>query len=334
MFVEGLGELPVFPCRADKRPLTRRGFYDAQRIEPPWSWPLVGVPTGAVSGFDVLDIDPEGEGWLRENEHRLPETRRHKTERSCHILFTHAAGLRNSTSRIAKGVDVRGDGGYVIWWPREGLVVGEAPLVEWPGWLLELAIGGAAVKGCTQAVAPMMGEGHAGGEGAAGIRPTASLKLRSKYVLLKVERARVGERNNTLFWGACRFGEMIGEGRIKREIAEHLLEEACKISGLWGDPGDGPEVCWVTIRSGIETGIRRWALFDVDVDGDGGQHLVVQPLTAAPTFTARAAPRAALTARAGVAKKRYVLSPSAMREWHGYGAKGRYQLAKEYEHAA
>jgi hypothetical protein len=40
------------------------------------------------------------------------------------------------------GIDVRADGGYAIWWPREGLPIEDWPMCEWPEWLLELARGG------------------------------------------------------------------------------------------------------------------------------------------------------------------------------------------------
>jgi Primase C terminal 2 (PriCT-2) len=44
-------------------------------------------------------------------------------------------------NRIADGVDVRGSGGMVIWWAREGFPVCEAPIAEWPPELLRLAVG-------------------------------------------------------------------------------------------------------------------------------------------------------------------------------------------------
>ena len=108
-------------------PLTTR--WREAKVNPRWdAWPLVGVATGAASGFDVLDIDPpDGLAWYDANFDALPTTRAHTTQRGgLHLLFRSAPGLRSSASRIAAGVDVRADGGYVIWWPREGLAVDEA----------------------------------------------------------------------------------------------------------------------------------------------------------------------------------------------------------------
>ena len=51
MIVLGLGDLAVFPCNADKRPLVKAWKTAAKRIEPPSSWPLVGVPTGEFDGL-------------------------------------------------------------------------------------------------------------------------------------------------------------------------------------------------------------------------------------------------------------------------------------------
>ena len=121
-----LEQLPRFPCGPDKSPLVAGGF-KAATTDPAqiaiWraQFPncLWGVPTGVVSGIDVLDIDPEGLGWFEGNRHRIPVTRVHRTPRGgLHFFFKHAPGLRCSRGRIAPGVDVRADGGYVIWWPQ------------------------------------------------------------------------------------------------------------------------------------------------------------------------------------------------------------------------
>jgi hypothetical protein len=132
----------TFPCGEDKKPRNANGFLGA--VQGVW-WPrakLVGVPTGNRNGFDILDIDgSEGLRWYDRNYDAIPQTRAHSTQRGMHLLFVHAPGLRCSTSEIAPGIDVRTQGGHVIWWPREGYPIEDHPLSEWPNWLLEEAMG-------------------------------------------------------------------------------------------------------------------------------------------------------------------------------------------------
>ena len=98
MNVSGLGNLPVFPCASDKRPLVKAWPTAAERIEPKPSWPLVGVPTGIT--FSVLDIDLDGLSWLASAT--LPPTRTHVTRSGGrHLLFRHREGLRTSKGQIA-----------------------------------------------------------------------------------------------------------------------------------------------------------------------------------------------------------------------------------------
>jgi Bifunctional DNA primase/polymerase, N-terminal/AAA domain/Primase C terminal 2 (PriCT-2) len=123
---------PVFPCNPlNKKPLSEHGFKDAtlddNSIKAMWSrWPLamIGVPTGVKSGFWVLDLDIDADkNGIAEWDKILldhPEpifTRVHYTPRGGrHLLFRQdpERPVRNSTSKIAIGIDVRGDGGYVI----------------------------------------------------------------------------------------------------------------------------------------------------------------------------------------------------------------------------
>src|SRR5262249_22221486 len=105
-----LAQLPIFPCNIAKKPLSAHGFKSAQRGLKSNGWPLVGFPTGAASGLDVLDIDPRGRKWLDANFDALPQTRAHQTQRGLHLLFKHAPGLRCSAGKIAEGVDIRADG--------------------------------------------------------------------------------------------------------------------------------------------------------------------------------------------------------------------------------
>src|SRR5215510_6150912 len=59
---------PIFPCNPlNKKPMTERGFKDATRdtkqITRWWREhpnAMIGVPTGEISGFWVVDVDVEG----------------------------------------------------------------------------------------------------------------------------------------------------------------------------------------------------------------------------------------------------------------------------------
>jgi ferredoxin len=119
----------VFPCQPrGKQPACARGFHDAvandpTRINTWWgAFPNlnIGIATGAVSGFFVLDIDDDGgEASLRklEEQHgKLPATIEAITGKGRHCYFRigdHGA-IKNSAGQIAPGLDIRGDGGYVL----------------------------------------------------------------------------------------------------------------------------------------------------------------------------------------------------------------------------
>jgi hypothetical protein len=119
--------LRVFPCRPhDKRPATLHGVKDATidpdaiqrwwRQEPTFN---IGVATGAVSGImviDVDDLDAEAELEKLEDENgALPSTVEGVTARGRHLYFKWPGrDIRNSAGKIAPGIDVRANGGYVL----------------------------------------------------------------------------------------------------------------------------------------------------------------------------------------------------------------------------
>ena len=148
--------LPVFPCGKTKKPSISKkngghGFHDAivdaaqiRALFGQTNAYLVGVPTGEPSGFDVLDFDYRhgASAWEAANAHRIPPTRSHRTmSGGKHLLFRHAPGVRNLASKFADGMDVRGDGGYIIHPPSTGYTVDQdVPVAEWPQWLLEIVL--------------------------------------------------------------------------------------------------------------------------------------------------------------------------------------------------
>lgn len=144
--------LPCFPCNAEKQPIVSGGFHaataDAAELDLLFSAAgarMIGVPTGRASGWVVVDVDVKGgaggDAWLRDNRHRIPVTRAHATRSGgTHLVFRAPAHveIRNSNSRIARGVDVRGEGGYVIVPPSPGYeIADETPIVDMPDWLVE-----------------------------------------------------------------------------------------------------------------------------------------------------------------------------------------------------
>jgi len=155
---------PVFPCMPDgKAPCTRRGFHDATTDEATirrW-WTdnpraNIGMPTGPASGLIVIDIDPrnggeEGLADLLAQHGPLPETAEALTgSGGRHLFFRHPGGyVRCTQGKIAPGVDIKGDGGYVVLPPSVhpngstyawelSSEIGKVSPVACPRWLVDL----------------------------------------------------------------------------------------------------------------------------------------------------------------------------------------------------
>jgi Bifunctional DNA primase/polymerase, N-terminal len=238
--------LPVFPCIADpgsphdKKPATRHGFYNAT-TDPDrirrffWSGRLIGVPTGAVTGLVILDIDERHNGhlWERANARRLKPTRVHRTQSGGrHYLFQHPGeGERirctaGDDRRIAPGVDVRGDGGYAIWWPLHGCeVMHPMPLdrlAAWPAWIDALRAKPVITAPLTP---PMPGDE----QGASRARSWGVEAL--KIAIRKVAAAPVGTRNHTLNAMTYMLGEYIHIGAVDVEEVVEAMAIAARTSG-------------------------------------------------------------------------------------------------------
>ena len=137
----------VFPVSTDKTPRCPHGHKAAstdpariRAMHAQFGFVLIGVATGEASNLAVVDIDRQHNGeelWQAICPHP-PATFRYQTRAGGqHVWFRHKIGLRCSASRIAPGIDVRAEGGYIIYWPCTGLpVLCDAPLAEWPDWLV------------------------------------------------------------------------------------------------------------------------------------------------------------------------------------------------------
>ena len=132
---------------------------DSDEIKQDWQrWPNanIGVATGAESGIFVVEADTleghEIDGLaamkaLEEVHGPLPLTLMAQSPSgSQHYYFKWPQGVTiiNSASNVAKGIDVRGEGGMVIAPPSvtdNGTYkwLNDAPLADAPGWLVALA---------------------------------------------------------------------------------------------------------------------------------------------------------------------------------------------------
>lgn len=141
----GMGVFPVYNVQEDgqcscgnpgcrdtgKHPILKHGLNDAttdpERIREWWSWKPhanIGIRTGSKSGIFVVDVDcaddKPGFETLREleNSHgELPPTWQVKTgSGGLHIYFQMPTGvsIKSGTNVLGPGMDVRGEGGYVI----------------------------------------------------------------------------------------------------------------------------------------------------------------------------------------------------------------------------
>jgi len=168
----------VFPChtptqdgcscrkdcgRVGKHPRTKNGLLDAttdeatiRRLWKQWPDANVAIRTGAVSGLAVLDDDiyKGGDISLHELEQSyspLPETVLSLTGGGGEQHFFEHPGthVKNGVETLGDGLDIRGDGGYVIAPPSLHVsgkrycweVVHEpddTPLAPMPDWLLAL----------------------------------------------------------------------------------------------------------------------------------------------------------------------------------------------------
>jgi len=246
-----------------KHPRTEHGLKDGSKetrqIEQ-WltRWPAanIGILTGQSSGLVVVDVDGEdGKASLKAltaTHAPLPKTLCVKTGRAgvdgkrkgCHYYFRAPAVaiIRNSAGILGKGLDVRGEGGYVVAPPSlhpSGLLyewrAPEQPIADLPPWLVAKL----AETKTTIEVAPVQGEVIAEGGRNAGLASLAGTMRRRGMSPDAIEAALMKENA-----ARCRPPLPASEVReIARSVGRYPPAQIVNASAQCSAPG-APERQW------------------------------------------------------------------------------------------
>ncbi len=244
----------VHPLRPrDKLPTLRRwperASTDPDTIRRWWAkepTANIGIATG--SGLLVLDVDGD-EGRESLNGRHLPPTPTAMTGKGVHYYYQ---GSGSCKVAFLPGLDIRGDGGYVVAAPSihpdtgaayswaDGMSPDDLPLAPAPQWL----VGALRPKAAPAPTTP----------------PTTSTPAReasttTRYGQAALDReavavaeASVGERNHRLNTAAFSIGQLVAGGEVLRADAERMLTAAGREAGL-----EDREVV-ATVASGLNSG--------------------------------------------------------------------------------
>ena len=247
--------VPVFPCvPGEKRPLVRRGFHDATanaaQVSEWWSrWPQanIGIPTGAASGVEVVDVDVHftGTGFpafraahregLAAGWTALVRT----PSGGLHAYYPADPDRSQSSWQVARAhVDFRGDGGYIIAPPSKVLRPGG---VRAPYRLIVAGNSPAPVDAAQlrKFLDPRTPIPLDRARASRAERRGSDAKALAGWVAGRGE----GERNRGLFWAACR----LAEAGTPPDATLEALGPAAEHAGL------GSREIMATIRSAYRT---------------------------------------------------------------------------------
>ena len=214
----------------------------------------VGLRTGRTSNVVVVDVDPGADLSPLD----LPETVTALTGRqgARHLYFQHDGPLGNSSGKLGSHVDVKADGGQVVFpgsvhpdtgrryeW-AEGCEPWNTEIAELPAHIL------ARLRPPDTPPSPPRAAtlAHVGQTAAKG-DPYAKAALKRELGALCA--ATEGQRNDILNTAAFSLGTLIGAGHLDRQGVEHALRQAALAVGL------GRQEIDATIRSGIESGMQQ-----------------------------------------------------------------------------
>ncbi|MDR1920259.1 MAG: bifunctional DNA primase/polymerase, partial [Candidatus Adiutrix sp.] len=274
----------IFPCRPDKTPYVRwkeQASYDKRQVRDWWKqWPqaMIGLPTGRENGVWALDIDrhkEDADGFsslaaLEAANGSLPETWTQTTPSGGeHRIFKYPEGLPeetkipNSAGALGPGLDVRGDGGYIILAPSRTnderayqTIRGAEFLHSAPVWLLNMAARSAGPE--EDMTAPdMASRDEPAATSNLNDREKRYLEAAIKAELKNVRSALAGGRNDALNKAAFALGQFVGGGCLEQDAVKRDLLAAATAARPDASPGLPEEEAATTIDSGLTAGLNE-----------------------------------------------------------------------------
>lgn len=253
-----------------KHPATPHGLKDAtddpEQIKRWWAknpfW-NVGIVTGEASNLIVIDVDQhdaDGIDTWKKLEAKWGEvvTRTARTGgNGLHNLFTHPGVRIGNRTAALPGIDVRGDGGYIV---APGSVhasgneygwLNDNAVIPMPVWMLDWLIAD---------VYPLNGEAEESIIESIATKTLSAAALTSyAQAALDGEVSRValagsGKRNDTLNRAAFALGQLVQQDLLNLADVEAALEAACASNGLLQEDAEATRK---TIASGIKGGMTK-----------------------------------------------------------------------------
>lgn len=254
-------------CRsAGKHPRNQNGFHGATTdlvLIRSWliRWPRanLGIATGGLESVVIIDVDPRHGGLksLAELEDRyamFPQTYTVKTgSGGFHFYFTMCGidpPIRNSAGYLGAGLDVRGEGGYVVVPPSENqmgeyTVEVNADVAPIPRWVIDLLHAPKRARPTSHSDVSRFTT--QGGLTTVGVTPRDL-----DDAVMEMIRTPEGCRNPTLNFIAFWAGRRIKQGVLDLNEAVDRLTAAAALVGL--DNEEIERTLWSGLTAGIEKG--------------------------------------------------------------------------------
>jgi Bifunctional DNA primase/polymerase, N-terminal len=205
---------------------------------------FIGVPTGVETMLVGITIGASGLRWFRHNFARFPVTRMHRTPGGGYNLLYKlplppVPILQCSQGRLARGIDVLGEGGSIIWpspapYQRvtpECIVALEAPIGELPRWIIDTVTAGPPRKGPPVLQLPRRG-----------------IDIIRQRLTAYVKYSRQGTRVEVTFAAGRAAGRLVAQRMIGEREAVQL------VAGVAVEGGLTPGEALAAARHGVKVG--------------------------------------------------------------------------------